>query len=758
MPNTNDNKVDNKADDKTVTHVLLTKGLEVSHYRILERIGAGGMGEVYLADDTKLNRRVALKFLPTNMSQDPDTRRRFIREAQAAAALDHPNIVTVYEVSEFSGRPFFSMQYIKGKTLQHYCQESLPVNEVINLIESVANGLSQAHDKGITHRDIKPANIIVNAEMRPKILDFGLAAVRGGEDLTQAGSTLGTIAYMSPEQAQGHTVDNRSDLFSLGVVLYELLTGVAPFRKDNTAATLNMILNAEPEPLNNHKTEIPDSIQSSLQALITKCFTKNPDSRYQTAKELATSLRTIKDSLASPNSQSNIEQAEVQPSIAVLPFANMSADPENEYFSDGLTEELLNVLAKNPELKVTGRTSSFAFKGVQEDLREIGRKLGVRTLLEGSVRKSGARVRITAQLVNVTDGFHLWSETYDRTLEDIFAVQDEIAAEVSKALDVTLLGKSTEKHTANPESHALVLRGNFFSRRFTKESSDIAIGLYKQALELDENNAHALAGLASAYSVQAGYGYSETKSTFLKAKDAALRALAIDDQIPAANVALGWITTSFDYDYESGKALFQKAIELAPNDSKALSALGRTLALTGDLDEGLELARKSVELDPLDPEAHMYYGLALVLSGKLEDSRRVMNQALELSPGMTAINATIGAIYLLEGRLEEAVSAALLEKADGYRYRCLAAIYHAQGKSDESDRALADLVELGDDWGIQIAMVYSYRNEVDKAFEWLEKSALNHDAGIPLVKRYPSFKNLYRDSRWLTFLKSVGFK
>ncbi len=749
----------NNDDDKTVTHVLLTEGLEVSHYRIVERIGAGGMGEVYLADDTKLNRRVALKFLPTNMSQDADTRRRFVREAQSAAGLEHPNIVSIYEVSEFSGRPFIAMQFIKGKTLQHYCQrDRLPIEEALELIIGVADGLTRAHENGVIHRDIKTANIVVDAEMRPKILDFGLAAVRGGEALTQAGSTLGTIAYMSPEQAQGKTVDHRSDLFSLGVVFYQLLTGSAPFQKDNNAATLNMILNIEPEALSHHKTEIPESLQNSLQEVLTTCLAKSPDSRYQTAKEISSALLTIKGTLVSQSSIATAEQADSKPSLAVLPFANMSADPENEYFSDGLTEELLNVLAKNPELKVTGRTSSFAFKGVQEDLREIGRKLGVRTLLEGSVRKSGARVRITAQLVNVTDGFHLWSETYDRTLEDIFAVQDEIAAAVSKALDVTLLGKSAEKHTANPESHALVLRGNFFVRRFTKESADIAVDLYKQALNLDPNNAQAYAELAFTYSVQSGFGYQDALETQRKSKSAVMRSLEIDNTIPMAHVALGWNQMIVDRDYSAAEASYRRAIELAPNDTQALSSLGRMLGMFGRFAEGLQLLEKALEIDPLDAGAYMGYGTALFCAEKYEESGQAFQQALELSPEMTGMNALIGVAQLFLGKPEEAMAVAMLEKTAGYRNCTLAMAYHAQGKLEESDKALQDLIDEGTDWGIQIAMVCGYRNDIDKAFEWLERSADLNDAGIPVVKTHPAFKTMYSDPRWPKFLKSIGFK
>ena len=692
------------------------------------------------------------------MSQDADTRRRFVREAQAAAGLESPNIVTVYEVSEFSGRPFFSMQYIKGKTLQHYCQhERLSVERILELVIGIADGLAQAHDRGIIHRDIKSANIVVDSEMRPKILDFGLAAVRGAEALTQAGSTLGTIAYMSPEQAQGKSVDNRSDLFSLGVVLYELLTGEAPFRKENNAATLNMILNVEPEALSRHKPDIPDSIQFTMQEVITKCLAKSPETRYQTAKELSAALHSIKDSLSLQSSQANIEQTESKPSLAVLPFANMSADPENEYFSDGLTEELLNVLAKNPELKVTGRTSSFAFKGVQQDLREIGQKLGVRTLLEGSVRKSGARVRITAQLVNVSDGFHLWSETYDRTLEDIFAVQDEIAAEVSKALDVALLGKSAEKHTTNPESHALVMRANFFVRRYTKESSDVAVDLYQQALALDKNNAQALAGLAYAYSIQGGYGFQDTRESQRLLKEAVIRALELDDSIPMAHLVLAWNQLIVDRDHATAERSYRKAVALAPNDVQALTSLGRSLGIFGRFVDGLQFSEKAIELDPLDPEAYLGYGIILFCAERYEDSKLAFQQALELSPDMAAMNASIGSAYLLQNRPDKAVAAAMLEKSSGHKYCTLTMAYHAQGKMEEADKALQQLLECGTDWGVQIAMAYSYLNNKDKAFEWLEISAELYDAGIPIVKTLPLFKNLHNDPRWPIFLKSIGF-
>ncbi|MCH7691764.1 MAG: protein kinase, partial [candidate division Zixibacteria bacterium] len=510
--------------DKTQTHVVLSQGTMVEHYRIIEKIGAGGMGEVYLAEDTKLDRKVALKFLPSHIAQDADVRTRFTREAKAVAKLDHPNIVTIHEVGEFNGQPFFAMQFIDGKTLQHYCKEEpLSVSQIVNLIMQISDGLGNAHAAGIIHRDIKSANIIVDQEFRPKILDFGLATVQGGDALTKAGSTLGTVAYMSPEQARGSKVDHRSDLFSLGIVMYELIAGRTPFKRTNDTGTMHAIINENPEPLARYKSDVPPE----LQRIVTKCLAKNANERYQSTADIAVDLRILDRITASGEHEISGQTAASQTSIAVLPFANMSADPENEYFADGLTEELLNVLAKNPELKVIGRTSSFAFKGKQEDLREIGKKLGVGTILEGSVRKAGNRVRITVQLVKTSDGFHLWSETYDKVLEDIFAVQDEIAGAVANALDVTLLGKSATKQTNNPESYALVLRAKQSAQQMTKSAIGLAANLFQKAIDLDPDNAQAWAGLTQAFVNQAGYGYEDVQEAYRRAKKAAQQALAL---------------------------------------------------------------------------------------------------------------------------------------------------------------------------------------------------------------------------------------
>ena len=740
-------------EDNTRSFVPLKEGSIISHYRIIEKIGAGGMGEVYLAEDTRLNRRVALKFMPSHLASNENLRTRFTREAQAAAKLEHPNIVTIYEVGEFENRPFFAMQYVEGNTLDHYCRdEDLSVSRIIAIISEVSAGLSKAHRAGITHRDIKTSNIVVDREFHPKILDFGLAAIQGSEMLTRAGSTLGTVAYMSPEQAQGREVDHRSDLFSLGIVLYELIAGRTPFKRNNDAATLQAIINEFPEPLARYKSDVPPE----LQRLIDKILAKNPSERYQSAADLSADLLTISRSTDSVATGITGGVAVGRPSIAVLPFANMSADPDNEYFSDGLTEELLNVLAKNPELKVTGRTSSFAFKGKQEDLRIIGQKLGVGTLLEGSVRKSGNRVRITAQLVGASDGFHLWSETYDRVLNDIFAVQDEIAMAVSKAMHVTLVGISDAKKTVDPDSYALVLRARQSQQQMNKESLSLAVELYRKAVELDRQYAQAWAELSLTYALRVAYGHADHKDEYPLAIEAAEKALALDDQLPQAHNAMAWVHTALELQIGKGTSHIHRAYELAPNDSSIMGYTATWEMIQGKLDRAIHLSKKSLELDPLNPLAYRETGRILFFAGDLDEALKMYNRALELSPDITSAYLGISGVKVLQGDFEEALKEAEKEKLAGYRLCGQAVASYALGRNSDSDRQLEDLIAEGEHWGFQIAMVYAFREEIEKAFEWLERAYGIRDAGIPLAKVHPFLEPLRSDPRWPAFLEKIG--
>jgi len=732
------------------TRVFVRPDAAFAHYQILERIGSGGMGEVHLAHDTKLDRRVALKLLPEAMADNAEVRARFLREARAAARLDHPNIITIHEVGEFEGRPYIAMQYVEGRPLSTLAAgDSLSLSQVLPIACGICEGLAKAHAAGITHRDIKPANILLREDLRPIILDFGLANLQGDEKLTHAGSAVGTVAYMSPEQAQGREVDSRSDLFSLGLVLYELIAGQSPFRRENEAATLHAIVTSTPHPLSRYRNDVPDE----LQRVVMRCLAKSTGDRYQTAADLLAELRILARSMESGSFLST--STSQLPSVAVLPFANMSADPENEYFADGLAEELLNILAKNPRLKVTGRTSSFAFKGKHEDLREIGQKLGVGTILEGSVRRAGNRVRITVQLVNASDGFHLWSETYDRVLDDVFALQDEISRAVADALNVKLVKKSKIR-SVDPESYALELRANHYAQEFSESSFVIAVGLYRKAIDLDPKNARAWAGLAGSICQQSAYGLINPVQGFRDAKQALSRSLDLDDELAEAyevSSLLGW----YEFGFQDSLAAIRKAYTLAPNNARILSWYGITEAIWGDFDSGLQRGRRAVDLDPLDASIHLNLGRIALWAGRYAESEKALRRALELSSGLTSGSVFLSSAILLQGRAQEALDVLDPKEALGFRYCGETNAFHSLGLKEESDRALAQLLVQGDEWAFQFACCHAWRGEIDQAFHWLERGYIVRDPGIAVTKVHPMLANLHTDARWPALLRKIGF-
>ena len=470
----------------------LANDSRIGHYKIVSKLGAGGMGEVFLAQDTKLDRKVALKILPPEFAKDKDRMSRFVREAKSASALNHPNIITIHEIGESDGTHFIATEFIDGKTLNDYAKSN-PLNykSALEIAIQVASALDDAHSAGIVHRDIKPDNVMVRSNGLVKLLDFGIAklsvANTSSEDATaiqaqtQAGIIIGTPQFMSPEQARGKGVDHQTDIFSFGVVFYEMLSGSSPFAGETVSDIIAAVLTKEAKPLEN--------IPSELAAIVQKTLQKDKQKRYQTAKDLLDDLKEVKQDLeiqsrlgrnsapnfAEPKTQilkaAETAENETQNSIAILPFTNMSADEENEYFCDGLAEELLNALAKIEDLKVAARTSAFSFKGKNVEVGQIGKKLNVNTVLEGSVRRSGNKLRITVQLINDSNGFHLWSERYDREMRDIFDVQDEITLAVVEALKLKLFGDEKaellKRGTENAEAYQLYLKGRFFSNKFT---------------------------------------------------------------------------------------------------------------------------------------------------------------------------------------------------------------------------------------------------------------------------------------------------
>jgi len=723
-------------------------GTSVSHYRIIEKLGQGGMGEVYLAEDTKLGRKVALKFLPPNLWHEPEAQARLLREARAASRLDHPHIVTIHGIEESEGRPFIQMAYVSGTTLDVWCRKTTRSNaEILALAEQMADALRHAHAAGIVHRDLKPGNVLVDEAGRARILDFGIASLHGAARLTQTGMTLGTLAYVAPEIAKGQTAEPAADIYSLGVVLYEMLAGAPPFTAEHDAALLYAILHTPPPALAGRRP----GITSEMQAIVMRCLEKEPRDRYPDCAALLADLRKARAGLATAG-----PATDDKPSIAVLPFANMSADPENEYFSDGLSEELLNVLAKNTGLKVTGRTSSFAFKGRHEDLREIGQKLGVATLLEGSVRKAGNRVRITAQLVKASDGFHLWSETYDRVLDDIFAVQDDIAKAVSSAMNVTLLGAATATTAgANAASYDLVLQAKQALADSSKESLEKAVRLYHQAIERAPDDARAWAGLSLTLITLYWYGHASRPEDLMRAREAADRAMTLDDTIAEAHYVLAWML-GHEYDWEASGREFHRAFELAPGDGRVIVGLATYEGIHGNTDESLRLMRRAMEIEPLSASIHAYASRCLHWAQDYEGALAASSRALELSPNLTGGHGMLALLMAESGNAGEALSVVAREPSAGYRNTSEAIVHHALGNAAASDAALAALKGLGPEWAIQIVMVHASRGEVDAAFEWMDRAIEIHDPGVPAALVAPTALALHADPRWPQVLERVG--
>jgi serine/threonine-protein kinase len=554
-------------------------GQIISHYKILEKLGGGGMGVVYKARDLKLDRFVALKFLPHHLIADDEEKKRFIHEAKSASALDHPNICTIYEIDETEDEQMFiAMAYYEGETLKKKIDRGpLPLDEAINLAIQVAQGLQCTHEAGITHRDIKPANVMITNKGQAKIMDFGLAKLAGQKTrLTKTGMTVGTLAYMSPEQLQGIDADHRSDIWALGVVLYEILTGKLPFKGEYEAAMVYSILNEPPEPIIALRAGVP----MELERIVNKAVAKNTNARYQHIDEILVDLRSLQTDFASGASKQRLTAAkfskkkrfylyggfatvlifligiilfrgarETYPkhdSIAVLPITNLSGDPELEYFADGMTEALITDLAQISALKVISRTSVMQYKGAKKPLPEIANELKVDVVLEGSVQCFGERVKITAQLIEAATDRHLWAKSYERELRDILALQNEVARAVADEIQVKLTPQEQARlmsvHPVNPEAYQAYLKGRYYWNKRTKEGFKKGIDYFTTAIEIDPAYALAYAGLADCYNLLGNWGYLPPKETFPKAKVAAMKAIEIDERLAEAHTSLAFLS------------------------------------------------------------------------------------------------------------------------------------------------------------------------------------------------------------------------
>ncbi len=781
-------------------------------YEIVGRLGAGGMGEVYRARDTRLGREVAIKILPQAVASSPDRLARFEREARTVAGLNHPNIVTLFNVEDEEGVRFLTMELVEGESLnQVVAPGGLPLERVLDLSIPLAAALIAAHERGIVHRDLKPSNVMVTRDGWIKVLDFGLAkaAAEPSPDPGQAGTQgitaeapisgtgqmLGTVPYMAPEQIRGEAVDARSDLFALGIILYELASGRRPFTGATLADVGSAILRDAPAPLLSLRADLP----RDLNRIVSRCLEKSPRDRFQTARDVYNELRYVQrewqagavapsspskagSAAAWPTPQpgsgpfvSSAETARETPSIAVLPFVNRSRSEDDEYFSDGLADELLNVLTKIRGLRVAARASSFQFKGKSEDLAVIGEKLNVAALLDGSVRKSGNRVRISVQLVKAADRVQLWSESYDRSLDDIFAVQDDIAQSVVKELRTTLLGETPDSdasgkaqaevavaakgHGHNAEAHRLYLQGKYFLDRLTQEDTNRGVGYLNESVALDPTHALAWVELSRAHGICAGYGWEPVHEAHRKAREAVNRALELAPDSAEAYVRLGNIQLYLDWDWKGAKESLRRALELSPGSNAALRSSGSLATALGWFEEAEAFFQRANELDPLNSFGYHSLGSIYRLNNRFEDAEKAYRKALELSPQRIWTHGSLALVLADQGRDGDAITEAKREPAESSRLRALCYAHFRAGRAKESDEALQQLMEgHSADSGFQIAEIRAARGEVDEAFTWLERAIADRDTGAAMAKSDPYLRSLHSDPRWGVLMKKLGFE
>ncbi len=735
-------------------------GTTISHYKILEKLGEGGMGVVYKAEDTKLERTVALKFLTPQAIGSEEDKARFILEAKAAAKLDHPNICTVYEIDEADEGTFIAMAYVDGQSLEEKVESGvLEVHEALDIAMQVAEGLTEAHKKGIIHRDIKSANIMVTEDGQARIMDFGLAKLAGRTRLTKTSTIMGTVAYMSPEQASGETaIDHRTDIWSLGVVLYKMLTGYPPFDAPSDAALIHKIIYEELTPI----SKLRNDISSGLENIIRKMLQKNPRERHEDMRTLLFDLRTAKSRMVSMAGKSS-------PSIAVLPFVNMSADPEQEYFCDGLAEELINALTQLEDLHVIARTSAFSFKGKNVNVRDIGRELDVQNVLEGSVRKAGNRLRITAQLVETTRGRHLWSERYDREMDDIFAIQDGIASAIVDKLKPRLLGeekaKLARRHTVGLEAYNLYLKGRWYMNRMTRSDLETAIGYFERATEEKPDYAAAFASLAISQGALSFFGFAP-KEVFPKARKTALKALELDDTLGEAHESLGMIKQLYDWDWEGADKEFRQALDLNPGNALSHSDYAFNLMYTGRLEEAMAEMKWALQLDPLSPFVNRDAAILFWFAREPDMAIDVLTRTSELYPDYSITHFLLGIAYWIKSMYKEAMSEFQKEKEsatglDPLVETWVGLTWGMMGNREGLQQALEGLVEQSRRKYVPsffLGFLSLFLGENDRGFEWLDKAYEERDVYLCYLKVHPfvDILDLRHDPRYIEILKKIG--
>ena len=774
----------------------------IGHYKISKRIGTGGMGEVYLATDMTAGRKAALKLLPERFTSDAERLKRFQQEAHAVVGLNHPNILTIYEIGEDHSTHYIASELIEGETLrQRLMRGRMEVGEALDVAIQVASALAAAHEAGVVHRDIKPENIMLRPDGYVKVLDFGIAKLAesafaeatadGAGSMTLAetnlGSILGTVRYMSPEQARGAPVDKGTDIWSLGVVLYEMLTGHAPFTGETPGEVMASILEKEPPPLTSYVAHT----LAELQQIISKALRKDREERYQSAHELLEALRDLrhklefkaelKRSTAAPKLAAFIMLGAIvvgaffafrmsrhkavplppfpEKSIAVLPFLDLSQAKDQEYFCEGMSEEILDALAKVDGLRVVARTSSFSFKGKNPDVSDLGKKLNVENVVEGSVRRDGNRVRISAQLINARNGLQLWSETYERELQGVFALQDEITRAIVDALKIKLAISLPAHEQRNTEAYDLYLKGLYFSNKGSEEDLRKALTFFQRSLEKDPTFSRAWTGIAKVWFFLADV-HVRPLDAYPQSKAAALKAIALDERDAEAHCYLGEAKRILDWDLTGEAAELNRALQLDPNSALVHLFLSLLPLFRGELKEGLGLVLEAEKLDPLSPIIS-YVATAAYLADKRIDEAIIAGQRTQrLDPHYFYLDSNLAAAYREKGNFAEAI--ALYTKAqEEQRFPSsgLAITYARMGQQTEAKKILDQLLQERQTRYVSaqtIAAVYVAFGEKEEAFRWLERAAAEHCGTLQWIAFLPEFGALRSDARFPQFLRRIG--